>query len=90
MHPSDAHPVFIWKRNFKQQPIPRVYYVALLPPIAGVVDGLGLNAELSVQRFYERLYTFYLKVSWVCGFAVSYKADADGLTAAVPGSAWDA
>ena len=64
--------------------------LAGLPPIARVVDGLRLNAELSIQRFHECLYAFYLKVGWVGDFAVSYNADADGLTVAVPGSAWDA
>ena len=59
-----------------------------LPPIAGVADGFGPNVELSVQRFYECLYAFYLKVGWAGGFAVSYNTDANSLTAAVRGSAW--
>ena len=65
------------------------FYRALsLLPIVGIVDVLELNVELSAQSFYQCLYPFYLEVGWKGGFTVSYNADADSLTAAVPGSAW--
>ena len=67
-----------------------------LVPIAWVVDGFRLNAELSAQSIQECFYPLYLAIGQVCGFAVGYDTNSDSLTAAVPGSpaggrglAWD-
>jgi len=63
------------------------YGALLLLPIAGIVDGFGLNIELSAQSLYQRLRPFYLEVSRANGFAISYNTNADSLTGAIPGSA---
>ena len=57
-----------------------------LLPIAGIVDGFGLNAELSAELFYQCLCPFYLEVGWVSGFAVGHNTDSDSLAVAVPSS----
>jgi hypothetical protein len=62
------------------------YRTLSLLPIAGIVDGFGLNAELSAELFYQCLCPFYLEVGWVSGFAVGYNTDSDGLAVAVPSS----
>src|SRR4030042_1873930 len=63
-----------------------VFYRALsLLPITWVVDILRLNVKLSGQCLYERFYPFYLEVCWAGGFVICYNADADSLTAAIPG-----
>ena len=58
----------------------------MLLPITWIVDIFRLNVKLSGQLFNECLYPFYLKVCWADGFVIGYNADADSLTAAVPGS----
>lgn len=60
-----------------------------LSPIVWVVDGFRPNAELFAQSIQERFQPFYLAIGQVSGFAVSYNADSDSLTAAVPGAAGD-
>jgi len=62
------------------------YMALLLLPITGVVDIFRRDVKLSEQLFYECLCPFYLKVCWADGFVIGYNADADSLTAAVPGS----
>ena len=77
----------MWLKWFDKNCLVGFYRTLLLLPIAGVVDGLGLDVELSAQPFYQCLYPFYLAVGWARLRRVSYDADADSLTAAVPGSA---
>ncbi len=65
-----------------------LYGTLVLLPIAGIVDGIRLNVKLSAKPFYQHLRSFYLEVGWASGFAISYNADANSLTTAVPASAW--
>jgi len=82
VYPSDTHPFFHVETKFRT-----ARYAGLLPPIAGVVDGFGLNAKHSAQLFYQYLCPSFLGTSRLSGFAVSYNADSDSLTTAVPGPA---
>ena len=57
------------------------------PPIAGVVNGLGVDSKLFTQPLNQYLHPLYLAVGWMCGFAVGDDTNPDCLAGAIPGSA---
>ena len=56
-----------------------------LTPIARIMDGVWLNAELLAEPFHEHLHPFDLTICRRSGFFVCNDADANGPAAAVPG-----
>lgn len=57
-----------------------------LQPGFGVVDRFGANVELSGQCFNKFFSSFYLEIARSGGLVVGYNADANSVTATVPGS----
>ena len=60
--------------------------MVLLQPGVGVVDRFGANVELSGQCFDKLFSPFYLEIARSGALVVGYNADANSVTAAVPGS----
>lgn len=54
-------------------------------PAVRIADSPGYYAELPAEFFYEELGPFDLAISWACGFAVGYDANADCLLSSMPG-----
>jgi hypothetical protein len=52
----------------------------LLLPVAGVVDGFGLNVKFTAQPSYQCLRRFYMQVRWASSFLVGYYTDENSLS----------